>query len=283
MHMTDKKIIVQGFPGCFHEEAAIKYFAQSDLDFVNALTFESLAKTLQENGQDHLAIIAIENSIAGTILQNYRILRENKFRVIGEVYLRIVHNLLALPNQRLSDITTVSSHPMAINQCLEYFRKLPSIVLNESVDTALSAKQIREGLLSGVGAIASKQAATLYNLEIMEAGIETSKSNYTRFFIVQHADRDLPTKIFNKASIYIRTSHVKGALLKVLECIYAHNINLSKLQSFPILGELNKYYFHLDLEFDDIKNYEDAIYDLSQVTQMIEILGVYTKTDPNDY
>jgi len=282
MSMTEQKIIVQGFPGCFHEEAAMKFYGQKKLDFVNARTFEQQAKTLQDNGDDHLAIIAIENSIAGTILQNYRILRENRFRVIGEVYLRIVHNLMALPEQKVDSLRTVASHPMAINQCLKYFRSYPNISLQESDDTALSAKRIREGLLPAEGAIASRRAADIYDLEILAAGIETSKTNYTRFFIVQHSDKALPDSAFNKASIYLRTSHEKGALLKVLEKIYSNNINLSKLQSFPILGEVNKYYFHLDLEFDGTADYENAIRELHDVTRMIEVLGVYQKQSYDD-
>jgi len=280
--MIEQKIIVQGFPGCFHEEAAMKFYGRKDLTFVNARTFEEQAKFLQDNGNDHLAIIAIENSIAGTILQNYRILREHNFRVIGEVYLRIVLNLMALPEQTVSSIETVSSHPMALNQCLKYFRELPEISLQESDDTALSAKRIREGSLAAAGAIASRRAAEIYDLEILAAGIESTKTNYTRFFVVQHSDRALPDRPFNKASIYLRTSHEKGALLKVLEKIYARNINLSKLQSFPILGEVNKYYFHLDLEFDDPADYENAIRDLHEVTRMIEVLGVYNKESIDD-
>lgn len=282
MPMTEQKIIVQGFPGCFHEEAAMKFYGQEDLVFVNARTFEEQAKMLRDNGNDHRAIIAIENSIAGTILQNYRILRENRFRVIGEVYLRIVLNLMALPEQSIDSLQRVASHPMAINQCLNYFRAFPEIVLQESDDTALSAMRIREGLLSAQGAIASRRAAEIYDLDILAAGIETSKSNYTRFFIVQHSDKALPDSAFNKASIYLRTSHEKGALLKVLEKIYNSNINLSKLQSFPILGEVNKYYFHLDLEFERVADYENAIRDLHDVTRMIEVLGVYQKQAYHD-
>ncbi len=283
MSMAEQKIIVQGFPGCFHEEAAMKFFGQTELNFVNARTFELQAQALQENRSDHLSIIAIENSIAGTILQNYRILREQGFRVVGEVYLRIVHNLMALPGEKVTTLERVSSHPMAINQCLDYFKKYPSINLVESDDTALSAKLIREGATAAVGAIASSRAADLYDLEILQAGIETSKTNYTRFFIVQHPDQPLPDTAFNKASIYLRTAHQKGALLGVLEKIYAHNINLSKLQSFPILGEVNKYYFHLDLEFESMEDYEKAIHDLHEVTTLIEVLGVYTKAEVDDY
>jgi len=277
MLMGKQKIIVQGFPGCFHEEAAMKYFNPAELDFVNARTFEDQASILLENGSDHLAITAIENTIAGTILQNYRIMRENGFRIVGEVYLRIVHNLMCLPGQTLEQIQTVRSHPMAINQCLQYFSTLPSIVLEEVEDTAVSAKWIREKNLSGIGAIASKRAASIYDLDILAGGIETSTTNFTRFFVLQHQDKPLPRTDFNKASIYLRTSHEKGALLKVLEAVYRHNINLSKLQSFPILGEVNKYYFHLDLEFDKISDYENAIHDISAVTALLEVLGVYNR------
>lgn len=272
-----QKVIVQGVAGCFHEEAAHKYFGGQPLDIVPARTFTDLADAIVHNANDHLAIIAIENSIAGSLLQNYRIIRENHLRVIGEVYLRIKHNLMALPGQSIDDIKEVHSHPMALNQCLDFLRRYPNIRLVEKDDTAQSAKNIKSNHLVGVAAIASETAANIYGLDILANGIETSKVNYTRFFIAQDSTQALALAAFDKASIYLRVPHQKGSLVKVLQIVSDHNINLSKLQSYPVLGEVNTYYFHLDLEFDDLDDYEDCIEELQEVTTMLEVIGLYKK------
>lgn len=273
--MKKQKVIVQGYPGCFHEEAAHKYFGGQPLDIVPAHTFSSLASKLIKEPNDHLAIIAIENSIAGSLLQNYRIIRENHIRVIGEVYLRIKHNLMALPGQSINDITEIHSHPMALNQCLDFLNDFPHLRLVEKEDTALSAKHIRDNHLTGVAAIASETAANMYNMEILASSIESSTINYTRFFIAQDNTQSLALAEFDKASIYLRVSHQKGSLMKVLQAVSDNNINLSKIQSYPVLGEVNAYYFHLDLEFDNMDDYEDCIEQLQDITDMLEIIGVY--------
>lgn len=275
--MKKQKVIVQGVEGCFHEEAARKYFGDIPLDIVSARTFPELAAALVDNPIDHLAIIAIENSIAGSILQNYRIIRENHLRVIGEVYLRISHNLMALPGQKIEDVKEVHSHPMALNQCLDFLRSYPHIRLVEKEDTALSARSIVENNLIGVAAVASQTAADIYGLEILASSIETSKINYTRFFIAQDSTQSLSLASFNKASIYLRVPHQKGSLVQVLQIVSDHNINLTKLQSYPVLGKLNTYYFHLDLEFTDFDDYEECIDALQEVTSMIEVIGLYVK------
>ena len=277
--MKKQKVIVQGYPGCFHEEAAVKYFGGLPLEIVPARTFADLATTLVGAPNDHLAIIAIENSIAGSLLQNYRIIRENHLRVIGEVYLRIRHNIMALPGQALGDIIEVHSHPMALNQCLDFLREYPHIRLVEKEDTALSAKLIVDNNLKGVAAIASETAAEIYDLDILAKGIESSKTNYTRFFIAQDSTQSLVLSNFDKASIYLRVPHQKGSLVKVLQIVSDRNINVSKLQSYPVLGEVNTYYFHLDLEFDDLDDYEDCIDDLQGVTDMIEVIGLYKRDE----
>ena len=277
--MKKQKIIVQGVAGCFHEEAAHKYFGDFPLEIIPARTFSDLASTLVSNPNDHLAIIAIENSIAGSLLQNYRILRENHLRVIGEVYLRIKHNLMVLPGQNIEDVREVHSHPMALNQCLDFLRAYPHIRLVEKEDTALSAKNIVDNNLSEVAAIASETAANIYGLEILAPSIETSKINYTRFFVAQDSTQALSLEAFNKASIYLRVPHQKGSLVQVLQIVSDHDINLSKLQSYPVLGEVNTYYFHLDLEFDDLDDYEQCIEKLQEVTTMIEVIGLYKKDE----
>lgn len=275
--VNEQRVIVQGVPGCFHEEAAHKYFRDLPLEIIPARTFVDLASILVNNADDHLAIIAIENSIAGSLLQNYRIIRENHLRIIGEVYLRIKHNLMALPGQAINDIKEVHSHPMAINQCLDFLREYPHIRIVEKEDTALSAKNILQNNLLGVAAIASETAADIYNMEILANSIETSHMNYTRFFIAQDSTQPLALSDFDKASIYLRVPHQKGSLVKVLQTVSKHNIDLSKLQSYPVLGEVNTYYFHLDLEFDDLDDYENCIDELQDVTTMIEVIGLYKR------
>jgi len=275
------KIIIQGELGCFHEEAALKYFGDNGHDFVPAPSFPDLAVLLDNNPTDHVAIMAIENSIAGSLLQNYRILREHGFRIVGEVYLRIKHHLMAWPGQDVADIQEVHSHPMALNQCLVYLRDKPMKMV-ESEDTALSAKRIAENRTTSIAAIAGRRAAELYGLEILAEGIETSKVNYTRFFIVQAKEKPAANAQVNKASIYLTVEDGRGKLLKVLEAISRHDINLSKLQSYPVLGELNRYYFHLDLEFDDLNEFEKCMSELHSCTDSLELLGTYQKAEIDD-
>jgi len=279
----DKKIIVQGYPGCFHEEAAQKYFQTEETSIVPSDSFDMLAGILDENQHDHIAIMAIENSIAGSIIQNYRILRENEFRVTGEVYLRIKHNLMALPGTNIEDLKQVSSHPMAINQCLTFFGQYPHIKLVKSEDTALSAKLVSERQKSTRGAIASKVAAKIYGLEILAESIETSKINYTRFFLLQGKDQEIQRGTFDKASIYLRVIDQPGCLLKVMNKIAEENINISKLQSYPVLGKVNEYYFYLDLEFSDPQQYEAVMNYLPHITMELKELGTYKKANVYDH
>ena len=276
------KIAVQGVSGCFHEEAARKFFGKNRMEAIEAETFEILAETVAEDNSIHYGIMAIENSIAGSILQNYRILREKKFWITGEVFLRIEHNLMALPGQTIEDIKDVSSHPMAINQCLEYLKSIPHLKLIESSDTALSAKEIMENNIRGRAAIGSKTAAELYGLEILAPGIETSKQNYTRFFIVSKESEFSSIGNADKASIYLRVPDESGCLLKVLETIADQNINISKLQSYPVINEVSQYYFHLDLEFDHLTQYETVIEELKDKTIALDELGIYKKATIHD-
>jgi len=275
--MQELNIVIQGYPGCFHQEAAQAYFSDCQVHVTPADSFNKLAELLQSQDDLDFGIMAIENNIAGSILQNYRILRENSFRIIGEIYLPIHHNFMVLAGQKIEDIHEVRSHPMALRQCLDFLGKYPDIKRVNSEDTALSAKQVADGNLTGIAAIGSKSAAALYGLEILGQDIESSDNNYTRFFILQRGEKPLPEGDYNKASIYLRTSHNKGSLLKVLEVIYELDINISKLQSYPVAGALNQYYFYLDLEFDNAENYSKAIQKLNHCTVNLEILGVYNR------
>ncbi|MEL6123041.1 MAG: prephenate dehydratase [Bacteroidota bacterium] len=277
------RIVIQGYPGSYHHEAAREYFGARHIECIPARSFEILGQTLREDQGCNYAVMAIENSIAGSILQNYRILRENEFWISGEVYLRVSHQLLGLPGQTIQDIRTVESHPMAIYQCYDFLNQHKHIGVVESADTALSAQRVAEQGLSAVAAIASRLAAKEYGLEILASDIETSKANYTRFFIISREAQYASLGNANKASIYLRVPHQHGSLLKVLQVISDDNINLSKLQSFPVTGELNNYYFHLDLEFEHISQYENCIDQLKSLTTGLEELGVYTKAAIYDH
>ena len=277
------KLIVQGFPGSFHDEAARKYFGKNRIDITPARNFNELGQRLAEDHSLHYGIMAIENSIAGSLLQNYNILRANHFWITGEVYLRISHNLMALPGQSIDDIKVARSHPMALNQCLAFFDEHRHIALVESEDTALTAKEISEQGSQGVAAIGSRLAAELYNLEVVAEEIETSKVNYTRFIIMSRQAQYSTIGNADKASIYLIVSHDKGSLLKVLQTISDHNINISKLQSFPVLGEMSTYYFHLDLEFEHFTQYENCVEELRHVTKALDELGIYKRATIYDH
>jgi prephenate dehydratase len=275
------KIAIQGYPGSFHDEAARKFFmGEEDLNLIPADTFDILANKLYNQEVDY-AVMAIENSIAGTLLQNYRILREKNFWIVGETYLRIQHNLLVNPGTALENIRKVYSHPMALNQCLEFLTSLPKATLIEHPDTALSAMELAQNPNQKHACIASLKAAELTGLEVLQQSIETNKNNYTRFFILSRTKQP-SIYHYNKASVYIRIPDEKGHLLKVLQCIDSHGINLGKLQSFPVLGRFRHYFFHLDLEFSDIKQYQGVREDLKKVTVEFAELGVYDRADLRD-
>lgn len=283
MMRRQTKLVVQGFPGSFHDEVARKYFGNQRVETIPAHSFNQLAIMLGQDPTINYAVMAIENSIAGSILRNYEILRENNFWITGESYLRIQHQLMALPGQAIEEIKEVRSHPMAIYQCQDFLNAHPHISVVETEDTALSAKIISQNKLRGVAAIAGKLASTLYKLDIIAHGIETSKVNYTRFVIISREGQYTSLGHANKASIYLRVSHKKGSLLKAIQAIADNDINLSKLQSYPVLGELNAYYFHMDLEFERISQYESCLDQLKKVSTHLDELGIYTKAHIHDH
>lgn len=274
------KVIVQGFPGCFHDSAAQQFFQYESIEIMSAASFPEQVSHLDDDSSIDFGIMAIENSIAGSILQNYRLIREYKFRIIGEIQIRIKHQLMVLPNQKMEEIKEIHSHPMALYQCTNFLKKYKHIRLVESEDTALSAKRIRDNKLQGVAAIASELAGDLYDLEIIHPNIENSKVNYTRFFILQKRNIPFTVKGFeDKATIYVVVSHEVGSLLKVLDLIAENDINLSQVQSYPVLGERNTYYFHMDLEFKEIEQYQKLFKELKLITKVLKELGVYKKSN----
>lgn len=272
-----KRVAIQGGYGAFHEIAAMHYFKKEKIEIIPANTFKDLFKSLKMNHAD-TGIMAIENSLAGSILPNYGLLQESNMKIVGEIYLRIKQNLVALPGQTIDDIKEVYSHPMAILQCQSFFDNYPHIILIDSIDTALSAKEIRDKKLKGVAAIASKQAAKKYKLSVIQEGIETHKINYTRFLILSDKkQRQRPDKNVNKASISFALAHEIGSLSKILSILSYYNINLTKIQSMPIMGKEWEYQFYVDLTFLDINFYRQSLFAIKPFTSKLDILGEYSK------
>ena len=271
----NKKVTIQGYEGSFHQVAARQFFGK-DVDVITCATFRDVVRIGEDAKQSDGAVMAIENSIAGSILPNYNLLQKSKLQVIGEVYLSISQNLLVYPGVKLEDIKEVHSHPMAILQCLDYLEK-QHWKLVESEDTALSAKQVHQHKSKHIAAIASKLAAQLYDLDVITPDIHTLKNNITRFLIMVPAKQKIEIADADKASIYFQTDHSKGILSKVLAKIAQGGANLSKLQSMPIPGSTFKYGFYADIEFDDKKQLDKLLVDLKSMTNSFKVFGLYKK------
>jgi prephenate dehydratase len=266
-----KKIAIQGYAGSFHQVAALQYFG-NETTIVPCATFRELIKLAANKKETHGGIMAIENSIAGSILPNYTLLQKSNLHIIGEVYLRIEQNLLVYPGVRLNDIKEVHSHPMALLQCVDFLEQ-HNWKLIETEDTALSAQQIHKKRSPHIAGIASKLAADLFDLEILAPNIHTQKNNYTRFLVLQKDNVEVEQA--DKASINFQTNHTKGSLAKVLSKVSEEGINLSKLQSMPIAGTNFKYSFHADLEFENINQLNKALKSIEPLTENVRILGIY--------
>ena len=272
-----KRIVIQGGYGAFHEIAALQYFENESIEILPRDTFKDLIVALRKNKADH-GIMAIENSLAGSILPNYSLLKDSPMKIIGEIYMRIKQNLVAFPGQGMTDINEVFSHPMAILQCQVFFDQYKKIKLIESTDTALSAKKIRDEKLLGIGAIASGLAAEKYDLEIIASGIETNKKNYTRFLILGNGQHGATAREeVNKASIHFALSHRIGGLSKVLSILSYYEINLSKIQSMPIIGGDWEYQFYVDVEFTDYGLYTQSLDAIKPFTRDLGVLGEYKR------
>jgi prephenate dehydratase len=219
--------------------------------------------------------MAIENSIAGSIIPNYALVCEKKLHIIGEHYLNIHHNLMALPGQQLEEIREVHSHPMALLQCREYLKRQPHIRMVEDVDTAETAQRIRSKELSGVAAIAPRMAAELYGLEILEEDIQTIKNNATRFIVVKRTNKELPKEVIDKASMRFITDHKRGSLATVLNVMSDCNLNLTKIQSLPVIETPWKYSFFVDVTFDTYEHFAKAKSLLALMTEDFQLLGEY--------
>ncbi|WP_139925146.1 prephenate dehydratase [Hymenobacter sp. DG01] len=270
-------VAIQGFEGSFHQIAARRFFSPA-VEVVTCATFGEVVNSVVR-GTAGAAVLAIENSIAGSILPNYTLLRKSGLRVMGETYLHIRQHLMALPGQQLEDITEVHSHPMALLQCADYLSRYPHWRLVETEDTALSAQRIREGSRAGVAAVAGTLASELFGLPILQADIHSEKKNYTRFLVVARPENAREVEQPNKASLYFHTAHAQGSLARVLVRIAELGINLSKLQSCPKPGSTWHYYFHADLEFEQPEQLQAAIQAITPLTEGLEVLGVYHKGD----
>jgi prephenate dehydratase len=271
----NKKVTIQGYEGSFHQVAA-RHFYGKGVEVITCDTFREVVKIGADPKQSDGAVMAIENSIAGSILPNYNLLQKSNLQVIGEVYLSISQNLLVNPGVKLSDIKEVHSHPMAILQCLDFLEQ-HDYKLVESEDTALSAKLVHQHKSKHVAAIASKLAAQLYNLEVIVPDIHTLKNNITRFLILVPAKSKVTIEGADKASVYFQTDHSKGILSKVLAKIAQGGVNLSKLQSMPIPGSTFKYGFYADLEFENSKQIEKVLETVKAMTNSFKIFGLYKK------
>ena len=269
------KVSIQGFEGSFHQVAAQQFFGKN-VEVIPCSTFREVIKIAGNKKESDGGVMAIENSIAGSILPNYNLLQKSNLKIIGEIYLQIKQNLLVSPGVELEDIREVHSHPMAIQQCLEYLDK-HNWKLIETDDTALSAKHIHQHKSKHIAGIASKLAADLFKLDMIAPNIHTLKNNYTRFLMLQGEDIAKYINDADKASVNFHTDHSKGSLARVLTKIAEHGINLSKLRSFPIPGSDFKYSFHADMEFDSLDQFNKVIEQIKPLTAGLNIYGVYKK------
>ncbi|RMF29479.1 MAG: prephenate dehydratase [Bacteroidetes bacterium] len=272
---TAPRIAIQGYPGAFHEIAARCFFEGTEPEVLPADTFREVVQLI-ERGTADAGLMAIENTLAGSIMHNYELLRESSLRIVGEVYLRIRQNLLAFPGSTLNDLQEVHSHPMALAQCAEFFRQHPHIRLVETVDTALSARHIRENGWKHIGAVASSLAAERYGLHVLAPSIETHKQNHTRFLVLgRQPARRPPTE--EKVSICFSLDHEVGSLYKVLAVLAAYQVNLTKIQSAPIVGRHWEYRFYIDFVLEGKVSWEQALEAIQPLTHELKVMGVYEK------
>lgn len=269
----EEKTAIQGILGSFHHLVAQEYFG-AQVPVQECMSFQEVITSL-ESGASKTAIMAIENSIAGSILPNYALIDEYNAHIIGEHYIPIYMNLMVLPGQKMEDIEEVASHPMALLQCKDFFRNYPNIKLVEDVDTAEVAKRISEKKLEKVGAVASTAAAEIFNLEVLAEDIHTIKSNATRFLILGKNELKPNGVKIDKASLKFEINHTHGSLVTVLNVIKDCNLNMTKIQSLPIIEKPWEYAFFVDVTFNDFADFEKAIKILTVMTDSIKILGTY--------
>lgn len=274
-----KKIAIQGTTGSYHDIAAHKYFENESIELICCARFEDVFATLKKDPQT-IGMLAIENTIAGSLLYNNELLRQSNTQIIGEYKLRISHSFVCLPDEDWNDITEVNSHPIALMQCREFLEEHPHIKVVEGEDTARSAETIKRNNLKGHAAICSKPAAQHYGMKILQEGIETNKRNFTRFLVVADpwvADDYRRKTSINKASIVFTLPHTEGSLSQVLSILSFYSINLTKIQSLPIIGREWEYQFYIDVSFKDYLRYKQAMAAIEPLTKELKTLGEYAE------
>jgi prephenate dehydratase len=274
MKTNKPRVAIQGIRASFHEEAAFKFFGE-DIQTIECGSFKQTFEALQNNEADYV-VMAIENSIAGSILPNYSLLLNYNFPVVGEIYLPIQLHLMALPGVAFEDVKYVTSHPIAIRQCVDFFDEYPHLKIVESSDTAACAKRIHDEQLTDTVAIANTLAAKLYGLDVLERRIESNKKNFTRFLILTHHE-NADKGPANKASLCFQVSNQVGSLAKVLNIFANQQVNMSKIQSMPVLGKRNEYNFYVDVEWEETKYYDAAVKQVLKYTHNFNILGEYMR------
>lgn len=274
-----KKVAIQGISGCYHEMAARRFFKDEDIEIDPCQTFDELFSHIEKDAS-LLGIVAIENTIAGSLLQNHELLRQSGHSVIGEYKLRISHVLAALPGETMDEITEINSHPIALMQCSDFLHSYPSIKIVEKEDTAGSALEISQQRLKGHAAICGSLAAELYGLNILAEGIETNKRNFTRFLVLADEwsrDEFIRQEEINKSSLVFCLPHTHGSLSKILTILSFYDINLTKIQSLPIIGREWEYRFYVDVTFDNYIRYRQSLEAIKPLTKDFKILGEYAE------
>ncbi|WP_418264000.1 prephenate dehydratase [Flavobacterium faecale] len=274
----EAKIAIQGIKGSFHHQVVKEYYTQ-DVAIDECLSFEELVDSLL-SGKSTQAVMAIENSIAGPIIPNYALIDKNNLHIIGEHYLNIHQNLMALPGQKIENIQEVYSHPMALLQCMEFLKTYPHIKIVEDKDTAETARRIQEKQLTGIAAIGSRVASEMYGLEILAPEIQTIKNNMTRFVIINKENSFVPQNEINRASIKFELDHKRGSLAAVLNVMSDCKMNLTKIQSLPKIETPWKYSFFVDVTFEDYNDFAKAKALISIMAEYFKVLGEYKNTKP---
>lgn len=272
-----KRIAIQGIKGSYHDIAAHYYFDKEDIELICCSTFEEVFEVVKQDSTV-MGMVAIENTIAGSLLHNYELLCQSNLTIIGEHKLRISHSLVCLPEDNLEDITEVNSHPVALMQCRDFLNSHPQFKVVEGEDTAGSAEIISRKHLRGHAAICSKFTAPLYGMKVLEEGIETNKHNFTRFLVIcqpQRANLMRDIRQVNKASLVFSLPHEEGSLSQVLSILSFYKQNLTKIQSLPLIGKEWQYMFYVDLAFDDYTRYSQSLDAITPLTKELKILGEY--------
>ncbi len=281
-----KKVAIQGFEGSYHDIATKLYFKDEETELICCETFGDVFDTMKEDSEV-VALVAIENTIAGSLLHNYELLRGSGAAIVGEQKLRIAHCICCLPDEDWADLYEVHSHPVALAQCEAFLQRHPELKAVQADDTALSAKEIKEKGLKGHAAICSTHAARLYGMRILQENIETNKHNFTRFLVV--ADRwrsdelcaNAVSRQANKANIVFSLPHEEGSLSAILSIFTFYRINLTKIQSLPIIGREWEYMFYVDVTFDDYTRFHQSIDAVRPLTKELTILGEYKAFENN--